>query len=66
MKVASDVLIYFYYEDTMRKTNPLTKLRFNCSICFGIDLDRCKEYLSKALLVRLDATKPVGLERGPE
>ena len=35
MKVESDVLIYFHYEDTKRKfsdsarkTNPLTKLRF--------------------------------------
>jgi hypothetical protein len=74
MKVESDVLIYFRYEDTKRKffrfgtlnaQNHKTEVQTSsfCSICFGIDLNRCIKHLSIRHALDRDSGVAVGLRR---
>jgi hypothetical protein len=60
MKVESDVLIYFHYEDRMRKTNPLTKLRFKPQVSAA--------FASVSILIYADCVDPevVSMHHGPE
>ena len=55
MKVESDVLIYFHYEDTKCKfSNPLTKLRFKPQVSAA--------FASVSILIDADSVDPEAFE----